>query len=481
MQRKQNGITTIINWKYSILVLTLAALLLSGCKSRAVEEAREVIAVADSLRAEGQGYTDSVVIAEAYNTLDKWQYLYPTDYAHACYHYGRLLRNNDDPVSAMEVFINGTHSRTKDYHILGRIYSNMGSISHLAGEYQLAYDMYSRSADMFLKNADTLLYYYGLNEMAFELVRMDSISKASFLLTLIGENCDDVSLHQSIAKTKILILKHSHQYDSLIEYANTLSSYDGIESFVTLSKAHAFYYLQEYDSALLYAKKTLNLSNSIYEMDNAYYVFIHCDSIHGGSNVYQLTSNRADLEKIIEQRHGKLSQATQLLTQDINRKPIWPWLIGIAGFLLMIMLSVSVTFYKKKNKHQLLSQQILNLEQTIAASKAERLQAIENKCSLLSSSHNINEDLGWKSYDTMCDIVNKHFNMLARKLQKAGLTEKEVRICVLTLLNYGYDEMADILFYASNGIGKFKIRTAKKIGTTAKNLRDYLINMTIQD
>ena len=78
-------------------------------------------------------------------------------------------------------------------------------------------------------------------------------------------------------------------------------------------------------------------------------------------------------------------------------------------------------------------------------------------------------------------IVNKHFNMLARKLQKAGLTEKEVRICVLTLLNYGYDEMADILFYASNGIGKFKMRTAKKIGTTAKNLRDYLINMTIQD
>ena len=148
MQRKQNGITTIINWKYSILVLTLAALLLSGCKSRAVEEAREVIAVADSLRAEGQGYTDSVVIAEAYNTLEKWQYLYPTDYVHACYHYGRLLRNNDDPVAAMQVFINGTHSRTKDYHILGRIYSNMGSISHLAGEYQLAYDMYSRSADL---------------------------------------------------------------------------------------------------------------------------------------------------------------------------------------------------------------------------------------------------------------------------------------------------------------------------------------------
>ena len=152
-----------------LLLLLTAGLLLTGCSSRALHEAQEVVKQADSLRAEGVAYTDSMALAEAYNTLEKWQCIYPTDYARACYYYGRLLRNNDDPVAAMQVFINGTHSHTRDYHILGRTYSNMGSICHLVNEFQLSYDMYSHSADMFLKNGDTLLYYYLPNDMAVEL------------------------------------------------------------------------------------------------------------------------------------------------------------------------------------------------------------------------------------------------------------------------------------------------------------------------
>ena len=59
------------------------------------------------------------------------------------------------------------------------------------------------------------------------------------------------------------------------------------------------------------------------------------------------------------------------------------------------------------------------------------------------------------------------------------LTEKEIRLCVLTLLNFGYDEMANLLYYSPNGVGKFKMRTAKKIGATAKNLRDFLITIAV--
>ena len=208
------------------MVLTLAALLLSGCKSRAVEEAREVIAVADSLRAEGQGYTDSVVIAEAYNTLDKWQYIYPTDYVHACYHYGRLLRNNDDPVAAMQVFINGTHSRSKDYHILGRIYSNMGSISHLAGEYQLAYDMYSRSADLFLQNGDTLLYYYSLNNMAIEQAVQGKKESTLELISIIWQNSSNPDLIMQTLETEAEMYFQRQQYDFALFYTSKALQYN---------------------------------------------------------------------------------------------------------------------------------------------------------------------------------------------------------------------------------------------------------------
>lgn len=80
----------------------------------------------------------------------------------------------------------------------------------------------------------------------------------------------------------------------------------------------------------------------------------------------------------------------------------------------------------------------------------------------------------------MCDIVNQHFGLLARKLQQTyHLSEREIRLCVLSLFNMGYDTMADLLYYAPNGIGKFKMRVARKLGTTAKKMRQFLIDIAI--
>ena len=277
------------------MVLTLAALLLSGCKSRAVEEAREVITVADSLRAVGQGYTDSVAIAEAYNTLEKWQYLYPTDYVHACYHYGRLLRNNDDPVAAMQVFINGTHSRTKDYHILGRIYSNMGSISHLAGEYQLAYDMYSRSADLFLKDGDTVSYYYLLNDMAVELAVQGKKEETLAILNQIESNNATPSVLLNVLETKAELYLQVQQYDSAIYYSKKLSQYQKDRPTNHLICAQAYSYIGQKDSAIFYAKKVVSQSNSIYTLGNAYYMLTNDNTISGIEEIKEVAADRADI------------------------------------------------------------------------------------------------------------------------------------------------------------------------------------------
>ena len=158
------------------IILLLITTLLLSCSPKALREAEDVVAQADSLRAAGQMYGidagDSATLAQAYETLGSlslFNFHFSPSYAHACYHYGRLLREKDNPVEAMQCFINATHSRTRDYHILGRVYSNMGSICHLANEFPLAYDMYEHSAEMFLQNGDSLLYYYDLNNMAFEL------------------------------------------------------------------------------------------------------------------------------------------------------------------------------------------------------------------------------------------------------------------------------------------------------------------------
>ncbi|MBR1878415.1 MAG: hypothetical protein IJ814_05335 [Paludibacteraceae bacterium] len=138
-----------------LYILLLAALV--SCSPRPLREAQNVVAQADSLWHNGQMYGidagDSATLANAYETLGKHAFVHRTSvfrtYVHSCYHYGRLLRQKDNPVEAMQVFINATHTPAHDYHILGRVYSNMGSICHLAGEYGLAYDMYERSAICF--------------------------------------------------------------------------------------------------------------------------------------------------------------------------------------------------------------------------------------------------------------------------------------------------------------------------------------------
>ena len=474
------------------MVLTLAALLLSGCKSRAVEEAREVIAVADSLRAEGQGYTDSVVIAEAYNTLEKWQYIYPTDYVHACYHYGRLLRNNDDPVAAMQVFINGTHSRSKDYHILGRIYSNMGSISHLAGEYQLAYDMYSRSADLFLQNGDTLLYYCLHSDMSFELAKQGKQDEVYAILGSMPNQQYDKQLQIKNVEARLILCKFLHKYDSVLYYADSIAKLNGESPMQLISKAQAYCYLHQYDSATYYAQRTMALSSELFNLNNALYILIHCDSINNGYKVYGLSAERADIQKQIEIRQGKLSQAVQLLEQDLGCRPDMRWLYAVVGIILFV-LAIGILYYiwqkrkqhhkliievqEKKQEQNIIEDSINNLSLLQTEKRKQIIEEVESVCHQFHDPNNIRKDLRWNDYEIMCSIVNFRMFGIVDQLHAYSLSEKEIRLCLLVLFQASTKQMVDLLPYAQSGLGKLKYTTARKLGTNTSNLRIFLLSM----
>ena len=478
------------------MVLTLAALLLSGCKSRAVEEAREVIAVADSLRAEGQAYTDSVVIAEAYNTLEKWQYIYPTDYVHACYHYGRLLRNNDDPVAAMQVFINGTHSSSKDYHILGRVYSNMGSISHLAGEYQLAYDMYSRSADLFLQNGDTLLYYYSLNNMAVELAEQREETATEYILSLI-RLYEDHDLYVKSMETEAILMQNIDKYSSAINIIDSAQVLGYSEILGYMIKARSYSYLNQPDSALYYVNRVVPQTQNPAYLVDAYYILSNDDKTLSSDSILTITSIRADIQKEWGIGKGKLSQATQLLEQDLNKKPDYRWLYAILITLIIMGVCIYAYTSHKRRQHKLLSQEVDDIRQ-----EKESLQEIHNlivqehndytgtlitqiqqNCIILRQSEDFPNNIYWKEFNTMSKIINDNFGLLVQKLHKIyHLQEREIRLCILVLFDtFNSKQQAKLLFYSESGIRNFKNRVAKKLGTNSTELRDFLINLAINE
>lgn len=200
-----------------------------------VREAQRTVAVADSLRVnEGRQYDDSLALAEAYGTLGRWRLVYPDDYARACYYYGRLLRNHGDQTAAMQAFISGTHAPHvqrvlplpwfSDYHILGRIYSNMGTMCHLVGEFELGYHMYELSAMAFHKANNSTAYYYALNSMALELAMQKLHDETLSLLDSIEQECTDAEVQTKLWETKTILYRNIAQYDSAIFAAKELYS-----------------------------------------------------------------------------------------------------------------------------------------------------------------------------------------------------------------------------------------------------------------
>ena len=491
-------------------------MLCSSCVSRGVREAQEVVAQADSLWHDGQMYGidagDSATLAQAYETLDKstafcrrvreiFPFAHSTSslgtYSHACYHYGRLLREKDDPVAAMQAFINATHSHTDDYHILGRVYSNMGSICHLAGEFPLSYDMYERCADMYLQNGDTLLYYYGLNDMAFELAEQGKKDSCFLLINdIVTNNPNDSILiaysHMSQAQACLF----NAQYDSTIYYAQLSKDYFPFIISTTIQLAQGYSYIGLKDSATFYAKQVLLKSNALSEINNALYILTNDDKTKDLKEVRQAAADRSDVQKMLETRQGKMSQAVQLLEQDLTSKPNLAWLYAISITIIIIGLIIWLYVWRKRRQHALLSQQVEELNHINSAAKRQheqikneyrilnqnKISKIEQNCIIISQAENFPKNINWKNYDSMCGVIDQHFFFLTSKLkQKKILNEQDIRLCVLVLLNLNRNQIASVLPYSQTGIGKLKYRVARKLETDGKNLRKFLICMAIDE
>ncbi|MBQ9523213.1 MAG: hypothetical protein IJR74_05270, partial [Paludibacteraceae bacterium] len=68
-----------------ILFIPLAV----GCSHARIDEAERTLTMADSLRAAGQAYNDSLRLSEAFQTFRARRLSYPDEYARIGYYYGR--------------------------------------------------------------------------------------------------------------------------------------------------------------------------------------------------------------------------------------------------------------------------------------------------------------------------------------------------------------------------------------------------------
>ena len=483
-----------------------------------VREAQHVVAQADSLRVnEGRLYDDSLALAEAYTLLGHWRLIYPDDYARACYYYGRMLRSRGDQVSAMRAFIAGSHAPYVDrvvplpwfsnYHILGRIYSNMGTMCHLADEFELSYDMYERSAYSFRTVGDTTSYYYALNEMALELAEQDMHDETLALLDSIEHNCTNDGVLTKLWETKAIMYYNIGKYDSAIISVKQLQIKGNHDATGYVKEAQAFDCMGLKDSALYYAKHVMShpyASNQ--DKYHVLYILINYDNTISKQEVQTLSSERADLNnELIEPLLLQLSVAVELLRQDLDKKPHYMYLCFMLASigLIFVVAWIAKTHVKRitkieQKKHQQLTKQNANiladmsrlqanndalrqenadLSALHSERRAELMAQIVNNCDAIRNSEKWRDVFYWNKHDKLCEVADKHLNLLSTKLQMLEvLNEREIHLCILvTIGNFSDKQLAQLLNYSEKSIRSIKLNAAKKLGTTSAHLHVFLM------
>lgn len=381
------------------------------------------------------------------------------------YQNGKALREEGKQVEAMQAFIEAAHSETEDEALLGRVYSNMANMCRQANDHETAYEVYEMSAAHFKKTDDSLAYAYALNNMAWEQAVMGEKEKALRLvdsaLSLQLSAISRQTLQAKVMETKAAASLFREEYDSVLYYTK-----DAENDYLLMLRAQAFSYLQMDDSAMIYAEQLLPRMTNLFYLDDLYYILTHNDTNADAEAIRQWSSERADVQNAIKERHGELTKAVQLLKQDMeptSRPKYWLW----AVLLVLLTACLCIVGWRVNRKRTLLRAERSSYEQL------RRTELTQNILFLRSAS-NLRQELAWDEYREICRRTDKLFNGLATRLQAQGLNEQDIRLCILVLAGMSHKEIADMLNCSPKSIGKLKDLTAKKLGVSGGQLQDKL-------
>ena len=83
----------------------------------------------------------------------------------------------------------------------------------------------------------------------------------------------------------------------------------------------------------------------------------------------------------------------------------------------------------------------------------------------------------WKNYASMKSDADLYMGGIVSKLEAKGLSETEIRFCILTVLDFSLKRIADTIHYSyPSGIKTLKKRTSDKLKTTPTELKSFLLH-----
>lgn len=481
-------------WQRILTLIVSVVLLLCFSSCSSWHEAKEVIAVADSLdQAEHVIYDDTAALGRTIRCLDNpfGRVLMSNTLGKAYYYMGRNYSLSNQIVEAAGCYIEADRLQIDDPIYRGRVNSNMAYICAQNNNDSLALIFYERASSDFKESGNEWRYSQTLLDRSESNILLHNYIVADSLLQIAQSYQFDSAYQARYYETCGLYFYEQQQYDTALVYFHKGLNYWQSEEekcFSYLKIMQSYWENISIDSTMHYAHKLILISNNPNYISNAYYCLMQ---VAKNKNDVELLSQyshaRTDAQKLLRDNTNQYAAAIPKLIEYLqNPHPLrWVWIMRVTILLLCIILAIGTVVYRQRNR--------------IAYEQIDKLSTyVENQEALLSQElyyRQFGEQLSnivdryhtphkrWKEYKTLKRDLSPWLHTWMCKLDTLPLSEREKIFCTISLV---YSHMTDIeiaeyLCYDKHGIRVFKQRIAKKIGTTSADLLDFLRNLPINE
>ena len=462
--------------------MLLITLLVMSCTSCARwREAKGVVAEAERLLGEEKRITrDTAALNFAIETLNgPLGYLFAKqDLAKAYYFMGRNFYYLNDFSTAADYYILCDRLNPTDPLYKGRINSCMGYLCKQDSCFEEALEFYERSSHAFKEAGDEWYYAHNLLNVAECHISLHKYYEADSLLT-IAETFDiDSTYYARMIETRGLYFFERQEYDSALTYFVYIENYPRpIEAkcYSYMKMMQIYIRQNNYDVANKYACFIIEHSTVPNYKTNAYYTLLRIkDRSKDSEYLADLSYLRKDEDIKIRYESEAYAQATiKLKAYLVNPHPylLINWCIFGGIIVILLLCIITYALYKHKQCASYKTAEILRLqeEKNLATRELFERQIFDY------SVHFTSLDT-WKDSHKLREQANIYCGNIFYRLEETyHLSEQEIKICLMVLLDFSREQMANYLYVQPNTISKAKNKIAKQLGTSSAQLREFLI------
>ena len=479
-----------------VCMLGLMCGLACGMSSCQWHEAETVIALADSIdQTEHVIYDDTVALRNVIQTLNNplGRTFKRSTLGKAYYYMGRNLEDKYSQVArAAECYVAADWLKIDNPIYRGRVNSCMGRISGTYNQDSLSLLFYERALEEFALCNDTIYYARGLLNVGKSLSALHQFEEADSILRMAARyeftDAYRYSVNDAFAH-HFYRLNTSTSVDSIIYYLQRTS----IEvSWRACALASAFYDIGQIDSAVFYAQKVTQEYNGVPGNNVSAYYILHKyailnDDIHAADS---LASLRMDEKRKAEVKKADSMEGIQVFEEYLAYCEVYRWrvlLCCLAGILALSSVVALLWYWQRAKKEvhaqaEAVQQAKMEYHQTLEEQRNQRMEALVQHVEHFRRRYP-KPNKEWSDYEKIRTELNQSLLCLLDKLAEKKLSEKEIRLCVYCLLYHDVSTkvLAEYMIYSAVGIRTFKQRTAQKLGTTAANLYDFLVDLAVSD